>query len=185
MEASKKNLIAADKPAVPPGPPVLPSSTASKAPSEITQQTLPEIWSHLLAQQGGFLRSDLEKAGLPAILAPNVLELRFPKEYNAARDRCLDPEKVGRIEEQLRQITGHKCQVRIESTREPTGNDAALREAEVSRVQVASASVPRSPEPSLVTLARDLLSQPIKSDPGFGASAVSGVSSEPSDSEEP
>ena len=54
----------------------LPATDPTAVP--LTAESLPQIWAELLAQLAGrCLRSDLEKAGIPAISGPNTLVLRF------------------------------------------------------------------------------------------------------------
>ena len=60
------------------------------------------------------MASDLEKAGIPATSGPNSLVLRFPADYNTARDHCQEPNRVAKIEEILRKITGRSWTVRVE-----------------------------------------------------------------------
>jgi len=87
----------------------------------LSAETLPRIWQELLAQAGPLLASELGKAEVPAISGPNTLVLRFPLQYNQAREHCQEPVRVTRIEELLRKITGRAWQVRIDSA----GNGAA------------------------------------------------------------
>ena len=84
------------------------------------------------------MASQVEKAGTPAIFGPNALVLRFDPRYNAERDYCSEPSRVQRIEESLRKVTGHACQLRIESV----GSGAATAPAEAAAE--ATNSQPRS-----------------------------------------
>jgi hypothetical protein len=61
------------------------------------------------------MRSELEKAGVPAIFGPNTLVLRFTSEYNAQREYCQDPKRVEKLEGILRSLTDQAVTVRIES----------------------------------------------------------------------
>ncbi|HYV38831.1 MAG TPA: DNA polymerase III subunit gamma/tau [Gemmataceae bacterium] len=191
-DASKKKLVMdAERPARSSnGSAVAPTvSTATpSATTDLTEQSLHTIWSQVLAQQGGFSRIDLEKAGFPAISAPNTLVLRFPAGYNAQRDRCQDPEKVGRIEQLLQELTGQKCRLRIESeggSANAVPSAGIAEEPENSRSRLSS-SQGEAVEPPLVKWAKDLLgAKPIKADPDFGAVAsASAERAAPAEAEE-
>jgi DNA polymerase III subunit gamma/tau len=167
------------------------SAPASEAPGpgahiELTADSLPLVWSQVLAQQGQMLSHALEKAGLPAISGPNTLVMRFPAEYNATRDRCQDPENVGRIEQLLQRLTGRNWHLRIESVGGPP--DSSARIAEVPDNSQSRLPLPRDEvaEPPLVQWTRDLLgAQPIKADPGFGAAvSACGERADPMDTQE-
>jgi DNA polymerase III subunit gamma/tau len=139
---------------------------------ELTADTLASIWKQVLAQLGPIMSHALEKAGLPAISGPNTLVLRFPEEYNATRDRCQDPENVGRLEQLLQQLTGRKWRLQITSV--GVVPDPSARIAEVPDSSQSRLPLPRDEvaEPPLVQWTRNLLgAQPIKADPGFGASS--------------
>jgi len=178
-EAAKKKSLAGDEalplrtgPARQAGPTAALSAGGPPAPIELTAATLPSLWSQVLAQQGQLLGHNLEKAGLPAISGPNTLVLRFPPGYNATRDRCQDPENVGRIELLLQQLTGKKCHLRIESSGGPPDASAGIAEEPGNSQSRSLTPREEAAEPPLVKWARDLLgAKPIKADPGFGASA--------------
>jgi DNA polymerase-3 subunit gamma/tau len=156
---------------------------------ELTAESLPALWSQVLAQQGPILRFNLEKAGLPAISGPNTLVLRFPPGYNLARDRCQDPEAVSRIEQLLQQITGQKCHFRIEVVGLPLDAGSAAERAGDLENSISRSPSPRDEvdDPPLVKWAKDLLgAKLVKADPGFGASApTSPERTDPADAEEP
>jgi DNA polymerase-3 subunit gamma/tau len=92
-----------------------PEAAAPPAALPLTEESLPRIWQAVLAQVGPMMARELENAGPPAIFGPNTLVLRFDARYNAQREYCSEPSRVQRIEESLRQVTGHACQLRIES----------------------------------------------------------------------
>jgi DNA polymerase-3 subunit gamma/tau len=130
-EGVKKKLLTAvaEAPAEPvPAPPTLP----------LSEQTLPRVWQEVLAQVGPMMSSQVEKGGPPAIFGPNTLVLRFGPRYNAEREHCSEPSRVQRIEDLLRKVTGHACQLRIESV--GSGAVAAPQEAAAG----ATTSQPRS-----------------------------------------
>jgi DNA polymerase-3 subunit gamma/tau len=101
-----------------------PVTSAVEAPPEaapaavalpLSEETLPRVWQEVLAQAGPMMVRQLEKAQPPAIFGPNTLVLRFDGRYNSEREYCSEPSRVQRIEESLRKVTGHACQLRIES----------------------------------------------------------------------
>jgi DNA polymerase-3 subunit gamma/tau len=171
--ASKKKWVSepnAPNPSVIPGSAAAPVEANGK--TELTEQTLPAIWEQVLTRQGQFLRMDLEKAGFPAISAPNTLALCFPPGYNTVRDRCQDPEKVGRIEQLLQELTGQKCRLRIETLDGPPRTVPSAGIAEEPEHSRSRLQKPQSEaaEPPLVKWAKELLgAKPIKADPDFGA----------------
>ena len=75
------------------------------------------------------MASFLERAGLPAIVGPNNLVLRFPADYNQAREYCQEPTRLARIEEAVRKISGRPWTVRVEggpgSTATPVAKEPA------------------------------------------------------------
>ncbi|MCS6851536.1 MAG: DNA polymerase III subunit gamma/tau [Gemmataceae bacterium] len=148
--------------AVPPAPPV---------PLELTAERVSQLWPVVLDEIGPASATDLKKAGLPAISGPNALVLRFPPEYNAAREHCQRPQVVSRIEEVLRKITGQACAVRIESASAEGPDDvSAAPPLDAERSQFRSRrwrdEAERDP---LVRRALDLLgAQIVRVDDGFG-----------------
>jgi DNA polymerase-3 subunit gamma/tau len=147
-------------------------SPAGPAPAlPLSEESLPRVWQEVLAQAGPMLARELEKAGAPAIFGPNTLVLRFEPRYNAQREYCSEPTRVQRIEGLLRQITGHACQLRIESV----GSGAVAAPPEVAAD--ATTSQPRSRlkradvahEPLLRRAADVLGAQVVHREEGFGA----------------
>jgi len=104
-----------------------PPAAASPIPQPLSEESLPRLWQEVLSQVGPMMARQAEKAGPPAIFGPNALVLRFEPRYNAEREYCSEPSRVQRIEEWLRKVTGHACQLRIESV--GSGAVAALPEA--------------------------------------------------------
>jgi DNA polymerase-3 subunit gamma/tau len=93
----------------------LPDNVRTEATKVLSPDSLTAIWKEVRAQAGPFLSRHLEPAGLPAILGPNALVIRFAAEYNSECEHCQQPASVGRIEELLRKVTGQAIAVRIES----------------------------------------------------------------------
>jgi DNA polymerase-3 subunit gamma/tau len=152
-------------------PPAIPESSPDAGPLALSAETLPRVWQAVLAQAGPLLSAELEKAGLPAIFAPNTLVMRFPPRYNSAREFCQDSGRVARVEELLRRVTGQACQLRIEavggSPREeatPTADELATLPSRSRRLRAEAVEEP------LLKRAIDVLgAQVVQLDDGFGA----------------
>jgi DNA polymerase-3 subunit gamma/tau len=84
------------------------------APTELTEATLPDVWAQTLSSLSGILAGELKKAEALAIAGPNALVLRFAAAYNQARDYCQEPERLARVEEALRKVTGRPWSLRVE-----------------------------------------------------------------------
>jgi len=74
-------------------------------PQPLTPENLPEIWAHVLRKLPGLLAGMLKKGEMPAIIAPNNLALRFPIDYNGAKEL---------VEAALLELTGQPWIVRVE-----------------------------------------------------------------------
>ncbi|HEY7159502.1 MAG TPA: DNA polymerase III subunit gamma/tau [Gemmataceae bacterium] len=96
-------------------PPTPAPENGASNPRPLTAEALPEIWAQTLRKVPGFLSRFLEKAGIPAISAPNSLVLRFPAEYNAAKEHCQDSSSTTTVETALKELTGQPWAVRVES----------------------------------------------------------------------
>jgi DNA polymerase-3 subunit gamma/tau len=83
--------------------------------SPLTPDNLPNIWAQTLRKVPGLLARSLEKGGIPAIFAPNSLVLRFPMEYNGAKEHCQDSSCGADVEAVLRELTGQPWVLRVES----------------------------------------------------------------------
>jgi DNA polymerase-3 subunit gamma/tau len=138
-------------------------------PQALSAEFLPEIWRQLLMRVPPLLARELGKAGLPAIFGPNTLVLRFPIDYNSEREHCQQPSSVARVEGLLQSLTGHGCNLRIESV----GGDAAVVkgkaavDTEQSRYRRQRTEAMNEP---LVKRAMDVLgAQLVDVDEGFGS----------------
>ncbi|HTU23197.1 MAG TPA: DNA polymerase III subunit gamma/tau [Gemmataceae bacterium] len=104
----------------------------------LTPENLPEVWAQTLRRLPGMLARSLEKGPIPAIIAPNNLELRFPIDYNGAKDL---------VEAALLAVTGQPWVLRVES--------AAAAIAPEGTSQGGSApDSSRSPGPAAVAVTR-------------------------------
>jgi DNA polymerase-3 subunit gamma/tau len=101
---------------------------ATSGPVELSEANLAEVWAQTLRMVGTIHARELERAAIPAIFAPNTLVLRFPEAYNHAREFCQEPERLGRVEEGLRKLTGQVWKLRLETQ---PGNGAVARGPEV------------------------------------------------------
>jgi DNA polymerase-3 subunit gamma/tau len=164
-EGLKKNL-----------PTATPEGNGQAVPTTLTVETLPQVWPHILRGVGTLLASSLEKGGLPAIFAPNSLVLCFPTEYNQSRDYCQAPERIARVEEFLRKLTGKVWAFRVETVPggAPAPTDAGADEGP-------SAQPPRPRRNSreeaekepLIKRAMDVLgAQLIRLEEGFGEASA-------------
>jgi DNA polymerase-3 subunit gamma/tau len=142
-------------------------------PVALTDETLPAVWSEVLAQAPRLFASDLEKAGNPAISGPNTLVLRFPARYNAAREYCQEASRVTRVEEVLKRLTGQSWQLRIEAisggvSADPNSGDDTVTQQSRHRRQRAEAEQ----EPLLKRAIDVLGAQIVHLDDDFGAARV-------------
>jgi DNA polymerase III subunit gamma/tau len=90
------------------------SDAVSSDPRPLTADSLGSIWVEMLSQLGMLFAKELERGGLPAIFGPNTLVLSFPDVYNRQREYCSAPDRLERVHDALRRITGAEWRVRIE-----------------------------------------------------------------------
>jgi DNA polymerase-3 subunit gamma/tau len=153
----------------------------------LTPKTLAQVWPAVLSKVGRFLATELEGAGLPAILGPNTLVLHFPRSYNAHREHCQEPSSLRKVEDALRRVTGEAWSVRIDTldsapvaTGEKSGDEAESQ----SRLRRQQAEAMKEP---LIKRAFEVLGAQFVGAPedGFGSSAPATLERpEPPDSEE-
>jgi DNA polymerase-3 subunit gamma/tau len=156
-------------------------SDGTPAPVELNEETLPAVWSQTLGVVGTILGRELEKAANIAIFGPNTLVLRFPGVYNQSCQYCADPERVGRVEESLKKITGRAWAVRVESNpstgAEGTGDSPPAASGAPARPR----RNPRDDAEKLPFIRRaiDALgAQVVRVDEGFGAPPGDGSAQE-------
>ncbi len=106
-------------------PPTSAPENGTAGPRPLTPANLPDIWAHTLRKVPGLLARFLEKGGIPAISAPNSLVLRFPVEYNQAREHCQDSSCSATVETALREVTGQSWVLRVESLADAVDISAA------------------------------------------------------------
>ncbi len=108
-----------------PSPRNSPEAPVERAPTPLLAGSLPQVWRETLGQIGQMLASDVIKAGMPAIFAPNTLVLRFPSGYNSAREYCQRPANVDRVQAALRKITGQTWNLRLETVADNSAAEPA------------------------------------------------------------
>jgi DNA polymerase-3 subunit gamma/tau len=90
------------------------SDATAPSSRQLTADSLSAIWAEMLSQLGMLFAKELERGGLPAIFGPNTLVLSFPDAYNRQREYCSAPDRLERVHEALRRITGAEWRLRIE-----------------------------------------------------------------------
>jgi hypothetical protein len=111
--------------------------------------------------------AQLSQAGLPAIIGPRALVLRFPSGYNHAYEYCKEPTKATRIESALKAATGQDWGVRFEVTAGPaasTPTAPAISNRERERRALET--------PLLSRIVSQLEGRLLKMDEGFGETAT-------------
>jgi DNA polymerase-3 subunit gamma/tau len=124
------------------------------------------------------LASEVGKANFLAISGPNTLVLRFPAAYNQAKEYCQQPDRLARLEEAVRKLTGRPWSVRVEVAAEPAagpGNGAA-NGAGAARPRARRGAKEEAEKLPLVRRALDVLGATItRVDEGFGTAADAGA----------
>jgi DNA polymerase-3 subunit gamma/tau len=140
----------------------------------LTPEKLPEIWARVLQQVGAMLASELNKANLPAISGPNALVIRFPEEYNQAKEHCQAPDRIARVEQALGKVLGQSCSLRVEgesrreSVPKPPVQEAAPAGAGTAKLAQPNPREEAAKQP-FVRRAMDVFAaQVVRADPGFG-----------------
>jgi DNA polymerase-3 subunit gamma/tau len=151
---------------------VLESASSVPIP-ELTEASLRETWSQVVAQLGPMLVGNLEKSEGVAISGPKTLVLRFPSRYNHEQQYCQLSTSMTRIQEAIRKVTGQSWNVRIEST----GGHSAPAQVKSEALDSAPSSYRRlradaSQEPLVKRALEQLGAQIVHVDDGFGATRV-------------
>jgi DNA polymerase-3 subunit gamma/tau len=135
---------------------------------ELTEATLPKVWEKVLGMIGAIHAREMSRGGVPAIFAPNTLVLRFPPAYTQSWEFCQEAERLGRLEEALRKVTGQAWKLRLEST---PGNGAALADSTVppSVVRPRRNEAEDAEKVPLIRRAIDIMgARVVRVDEGFG-----------------
>ncbi len=93
-------------------PPVATVSGAGFS-GEMTAAALPALWANVVAEVGMIRGRNLEPAGLPAILGPNALEVRFPAGYTSQYDAIQHDTSQEVIRRTLKMKTGRDVQLKV------------------------------------------------------------------------
>jgi hypothetical protein len=91
-----------------------PPAAANGAPGEAADAAFPAIWERALQEVGPMRGVQLRQAGLPAIIGPNALAIRFPTGASAAYDSCASEASVEVVRATLRRLTRNEWSVRVE-----------------------------------------------------------------------
>jgi DNA polymerase III subunit gamma/tau len=137
----------------------------------LTVENLAEVWTDVLRQVGPILSNVLKNSPLPAISGPNTLVISVPNSYTLQSDSRQVPSRIGRIEEELRKLTGLPYQLRVETTsiNETSESLVEPRTGERSASRRVGHRAEASQEP-LVKYAMDVLeAQLLQVEEGFGA----------------
>jgi DNA polymerase-3 subunit gamma/tau len=87
------------------------SSSPVMAPAD---RPIEEIWAEVVSRMGLMMSNRLRQANTPAIIGPKTLVIRFPAQYNAAYEYCVQPANRQLIENALRDVAGASWSLRIE-----------------------------------------------------------------------
>lgn len=117
-EAVKKNSVAPTVPAarveLTPAVPI-PSGLSVPPPTVVAKpKEFAVVWREVLDGVGQVRREQLKSAGLPAILGPNSLAIRFPADYSSAYESCRTDATQEILRNLLRKLTGDEWVVRVE-----------------------------------------------------------------------
>ncbi|HMP03227.1 MAG TPA: DNA polymerase III subunit gamma/tau [Gemmatales bacterium] len=97
------------------------ATSAADGPVPWSNDYLTVIWSAVTKAGGLALQGDLQKVVRQNVQPPNVLTITFPAGCARERERCQAPDRVERIQRELKRVTGLDVQVRFE-----IGTEAAV-----------------------------------------------------------
>jgi DNA polymerase-3 subunit gamma/tau len=136
-------------------------------PRPLSAANLTDLWPAVLNDVGGLKSRALHHAGLPAILGPNTLALRFPSTYSLTSE-----ESVGHQESltaALKKITGHDWTVRVEKV---AGGDQPVPTRPTPAVNAAGRQKTLLEHPLFKRIADRLGGQMVRVEDGFNPAAV-------------
>jgi DNA polymerase III subunit gamma/tau len=139
----------------------------------LTVESLPRLWQEVLEKLPTLLAKELARAGLPAISGPNALVLRFPLEYNSARDYIDQPGNAARIETLLQNLTGTRCHLRFEWPTAPAQKPPTDEDREGSQSPYRRRQAEAFKEPLIRKAIERMGAQILEVDEGFGGAAPS------------
>jgi DNA polymerase-3 subunit gamma/tau len=151
---------------------------------ELTDENLKATWPGIIQHVGPMLAGHLDKVESLAILGPKALVLRFPARYNREREYCQEPDRLSRIEEALRRITGQSWSVRVETVGgDQVGIEPAAADAENTQSRYRRQRAEAMQQPLLKRALDVLGAQIVHMDDGFGAAPVEAPSVPEADEE--
>jgi DNA polymerase-3 subunit gamma/tau len=157
-----------ESPGSPPKEHHSPSSNLEPRTSNLTVESLPEIWKTVMAQVGPMLASDLGK-GTVAISGPKTLVLCFPQGYNLEREMCVEPGRMARLQEAVQKITGQAWNVRVEAPANlAAASSQKAAEPEHSQPSYYRQRTEAGQEPLVKRAMEQLGAQILRVDEGFG-----------------
>ena len=113
-EGVKKNAAVTPTPDVTPAGPIASGLSQPAAVEAMKPKEFAQVWRGVLDTVGMVRRNSLELAGLPAILGPSSLAIRFPAGYSSAYELCRTDATQEILRNLLRQQTGSEWIVRVE-----------------------------------------------------------------------
>src|SRR5262245_26524512 len=129
---------------------------------QLGDANLLQVWDKVKIDVGVMFAGQLARAGIPAIVGPKTLVLRFPNQYNHAYDYCRDPNRAQHVEGVLKRLSGQDWAVRFElvlgSNPEPAAAPVSSRERERRALEI----------PLLSRVVNRLDGRLLKMDEGFG-----------------
>jgi DNA polymerase-3 subunit gamma/tau len=132
---------------------------------------LDEVWGQVGEKVGPILSGNMRASGLPAIIGPKSLVLRFGPGYTAQYDYCAEPGSVQRIQEALKAVTGQEWLVRVDQESSPVAS--APKNGTEPKAQKPITSREREQDvlraPLLNRAVEKLGARLLKRDDGFGA----------------
>jgi DNA polymerase III subunit gamma/tau len=139
-----------------------PAPTVAIPTVALDDASLVQVWDKVKIDVGMMFAGELSKAGVPAIVGPRTLALRFPSGYNHAYEYCRESAKAQRIESALKTVTGQDWSVRFELTVAAAPVPAAPQISQRERQQRALET------PLLSRIVSQLDARLLKMDEGFG-----------------
>ena len=109
------------------------------------------------------LAGDLNRAALPAIIAPNNVVVRFPLGYNRQYATYSEPGRLQKIQEALNRVTGEKWTVRLE-----LAQDLPPTTSEPSPTPEPKAKEAAAVNPLIEAIKKSLEARVMRIDDGFG-----------------
>jgi DNA polymerase III subunit gamma/tau len=94
------------------GVPAIPTEAPSLIPMDGANLSL--VWDKVRIHTGPMHAGQLAQAGVPAIVGPRALVLRFPARYNHAYEYCREPGRAQLVEGLLKKQTGQDWVLRFE-----------------------------------------------------------------------